>query len=347
VHTNPHRRSTIYDLSNQTGLSAGTISAILNGTWEKRRISAKTAREVIQLANAMNYVPNRQAQGLRQSASSMVGLIIPSHDSRFFAAIAQRFEQQVRQRNRCPIVVCAGRDPEREKETVRTLISYSIDSLVICGAADPDGLHDICQAVNLPHVNIDLPGTKAPSVISDNYVGGRMLAKAIIESLGGRKILPNEVHFFGGSRDASTLERVRGFEDILKEAGGKPSKKLIHLHGYGADATEKAFRDFYLRHRFIPKALLINGPSTFEGFLRFIYTDFDGQLPQIKIGCYDYDPLASFSEFKPWMVRQNLDEMVGTAFRILDENAADSAVYRIAPQIIEPGTILRSQSALT
>jgi hypothetical protein len=58
-------------------------------------------------------------------------------------------------------VVSAGRDPEKERETARTLISYAIDALVICGAADPDGVHDICSAAGLRHVNIDLPGTKA------------------------------------------------------------------------------------------------------------------------------------------------------------------------------------------
>ena len=34
------------------------------------------------------------------------------------------------------------------------------------------------------HINIDLPGTKAHSVISDNYEGARMLTEAIIRRFG-------------------------------------------------------------------------------------------------------------------------------------------------------------------
>src|SRR5258708_8435679 len=41
---NRPRTSTIYDLAELAGTSASTVSAILNGSWQSRRISEATAR---------------------------------------------------------------------------------------------------------------------------------------------------------------------------------------------------------------------------------------------------------------------------------------------------------------
>ncbi len=82
----------------------------------------------------------------------------------------------------------ASRDPEEERETAETLISYAIDELFICGATDPDGLHELCVKAALPHVNIDLPGSKAPSVTTDNFEGGKMLTLAIVEYFGSETL---------------------------------------------------------------------------------------------------------------------------------------------------------------
>ena len=130
------------------------------------------------------YTANLQARGLRSSRSGLVGLMLPVHDNRYFSSMAQTFEAHVRGRGQCPVVVSASRDPEEERRTAETLISYSIDQLFIVGATDPDGVHDVCRAAGLRHVNIDLPGSKAHSVISDNYDGARMLTEAIIDRFG-------------------------------------------------------------------------------------------------------------------------------------------------------------------
>src|SRR5690606_26076686 len=208
------KKPTIYDLSVLSGHSASTVSAVINGTWRKRRISEKTASSILKLADKHAYTANRQAQGLRSSRSGLVGLLLPLYDNRFFSAMAQAFEAQVRRRGLCPIVVSASRDPEEERATVSTLISYSIDSLFICGATDPDSLHELCNAAGLPHVNIDLPGTKVPSVTSDNHAGGHALTTAIIRQFDRADVPPLEgcdLFLVGGRDDDATRERIRGF----------------------------------------------------------------------------------------------------------------------------------------
>ena len=330
------RRHTIYDLSKKLGIHASTISVVLNGTWQKRRISADTAKLILDHADEINFMPNRQAQGLRKATSRMVGLMIPSHDSRFFASIAQAFETQVRRQLKCPIVVSAGRDAERELETARTLISYAVEALVVCGARNPDGIHDACKAVGLPHINVDLPGSKAASVVSDNFDGGTSLTDAIVSSLQRRLAEPADVHFFGGEVNAATEDRVKGFKTIIKKATGKaPPESTIHLTGYDAQSSQAAFERHFAQHGRIPAGLFINGPGNYEGFLRFA-ASVSIDPATITIGCFDFDPLASFSVFETWMIKQDADGMIIKAFELLDKPEKNPKVYYIKPELVPP-----------
>ncbi|MDI4577468.1 LacI family DNA-binding transcriptional regulator, partial [Escherichia coli] len=55
------KKITIYDLAELSGVSASAVSAILNGNWKKRRISAKLAEKVTRIAEEQGYAINRQA----------------------------------------------------------------------------------------------------------------------------------------------------------------------------------------------------------------------------------------------------------------------------------------------
>lgn len=206
------KKATIYDLSLLSGASASTVSAVLNGSWRKRRISEETADKILSLAKAQRYTTNLQARGLRSSKSGLVGLLVPVYDNRFFSSMAQTFEGQARKRGLSPMVVSGRRDPEEERRTVETLIAYSIDALFIAGVTDPDGVHQVCARAALPHVNIDLPGKFASSVISNNRHGAEILTSAILaHAAKGGSLGPDDVILFGGHDDHASRERIDGF----------------------------------------------------------------------------------------------------------------------------------------
>ncbi|TKB27280.1 MAG: LacI family transcriptional regulator, partial [Mesorhizobium sp.] len=49
------KKATIYDLSVLSGSSPSTVSAVLNGTWRKRRIKESTAETILSLAERHQY----------------------------------------------------------------------------------------------------------------------------------------------------------------------------------------------------------------------------------------------------------------------------------------------------
>jgi LacI family fructose operon transcriptional repressor len=165
------KRTTIYDLAALSGSSASAVSAVLNGNWKKRRISQQTAEKITKLAEEHGYALNMQASVLRKERSKIIGMLVPKYDNRYFGSIAEQFEGMARERGLFPIITCTRRDPELELEAARAMLSYQVDCLIATGATDPDRIADICLAAGVPTINLDLPGSNAPSVISDNYLG--------------------------------------------------------------------------------------------------------------------------------------------------------------------------------
>ncbi|MEY9559050.1 LacI family DNA-binding transcriptional regulator [Sinorhizobium fredii] len=335
------KKATIYDLSVLSGSSPSTVSAVLNGTWRKRRIKESTAELIRNLAETHQYTANRQARGLRSSRSGLVGLLLPVHDNRYFSSLAQTFEAHVRNKGQCPIVVSASRDPEEERRTAETLISYSIDELFICGATDPDGVHEVCEAAGLKHINIDLPGTKVPSVISDNFEGGRLLTEAIIRHFpADRPLRPTDLYLFGGRNDHASHERIRGFRAVKKAMLGDDPDECIQPTGYAANNARKAFEAFYARHGKLPRGLFVNSSINFEGLLRFMAEHPHDNFTDLVVGCYDYDPFASFLPFPVIMIRQNVEGMIAKAFEVIEQPRAAPRIYLVEPELVPPRTAL-------
>ena len=331
------KKSTIYDLAALAAVSASTVSAVLSGNWKERRIAEATALKVQQLAAAEKYSINRQASGLRKSRSGLIGMIIPMHDNRFFSGMSQVFERLARERRWYPIVVSTLRDPALELETVHTLITYRIEYLVVAGATDPDSVSELCASHGVAHVNVDLPGTRATSVISDNYWGAQQLARALSDrSKPVRAARRNKPYFIGGiASDYATRRRIDGFVDVVRSRFTRFEARQIDACGYAGERAEAALAALYRDLGGLPRALFVNSTIALEGVVRFLKTLPAEELGGCAFGCYDWDPFASVLSFPLLMVRQNVEGLLGEAFRIIDSKSfADKRIIEIKPELL-------------
>lgn len=332
----PKNKSTIYDLARLANVSATTVSAVLSDNWRARRIGEGTAQRVLALAAQHSFSVNRQASGLRTSRSGLIGIIIPLHDNRFFSGMAQTFEKLARQRHLYPIVVSTLRDVKLEFETVRTLISYRVECLIVAGATDPDSISDVCRSHGIVHVNVDLPGTKTTSVISDNYWGAQQLTSALIaKSKPQRSAARNRPYFVGGlATDHATQRRMQGFSDEVRAKLGELRPEQVNACGYEPDLAEAHVAALYRRLKGLPCALFVNSTIALEGVVRFLKALPPGELEACTFGCYDWDPFAGMLAFPLMMVRQNVDGLMEQAFAVLDAGEPKE------PRVIEIRPIL-------
>lgn len=221
------KKITIYDLAELSGVSASAVSAILNGNWKKRRISAKLAEKVTRIAEEQGYAINRQASMLRSKKSHVIGMIIPKYDNRYFGSIAERFEEMARERGLLPIITCTRRRPELEIEAVKAMLSWQVDWVVATGATNPDKISALCQQAGVPTVNLDLPGSLSPSVISDNYGGAKALTHKILANSARRRGELAPLTFIGGAAATITPASVYAASTMRIASWGLACRRRI------------------------------------------------------------------------------------------------------------------------
>ena len=333
------RKRTIYDVADRAGASASTVSAVLSGSWQDRRISADTARRVHLAAAELSYSPNLQARGLRQARSGLVGMILPEHENRFFAQLAQAFSAQTRARGLLPAIISTRRDPAEEARSVDDLLSYASDALVVAGASDPAAISLLCRQAGLRHVFVDQPCEGAPSVVTDNAGGARVLTEALLEAAARRGVAPagsRAVLIGGDARLPATAARIAGFGAALRAAGAADGPAQVVACGYAPADTQKALLDLRDRLGRLPDALLVNSITAFEGALPVLSALPEDEVAACAIGCFDYSPFLTSLRFPVWMVRQRSEALMRAAFDALDTGDAVGTLQLVPAELMVP-----------
>ncbi len=326
------RKSTIYDIAVAADASPTTVSLVLNDSWQRYRIKQETATRILTCAESLGYAVNLKARGLRLSQSGLAGMILPHYRNRFFAGLAEAFEANARSRGLCPIVVSAHRNPNNEVSVTETLLAQQVEFLFFSGVYNPDPLNDMCRAAGVRCVNIDLPGSRAPSVVSDSRGGARDLSRVMIDKLLAREADISDIFFFGGTaNDDATHNRLLGFKDALAEHGIAPGRHAIDCCGYPPSDAALSLANRYAQLGRLPAGLFVNGVTALEGALRFTSTLPPSELQSVVVGTFDWDPFGAHLPFDVTMVRQDVEVMMSEGFALLDAYNVDFSPLVVVP----------------
>lgn len=69
-------KTTLRDVAQVAGVSAMTVSSVLNGTGRNVRVSEETAKRIREVARQLKYSPNRFATGFRSGKTRTVGVVL-------------------------------------------------------------------------------------------------------------------------------------------------------------------------------------------------------------------------------------------------------------------------------
>jgi len=309
------RKSTIYDIGLAAEASPTTVSLVLSGSWQRYRIKQETATRILDCAERLGYAVNLKAR------SGLAGLIVPHYRNRFFAGLAEAFEAAARGQGLCPIVASTHRHPDNELKVTETLLSHQVEFLFVAGVRNPDPLNELCQAAGVRCVNIDLPGSKAPSVVSDNRGGARRLTEVIIEKLAAQGLDAVDFFFLGGEADDdATRNRLLGFRDALAASGIALGEGAIDCCGYPPSNAARSLAAKFAELGRLPSGMFLNGVTALEGALRFTSTLPASDLEEVAVASFDWDPFAAHLPFDLTMMRQNVEILISEAFALLDSD---------------------------
>ncbi len=207
---------TIRDVAKEAGVSAATVSRVINNT---SNVDLRKKEKVMQAIKKLGYKPNEVARSLSNKKSNNIGLLLPNITNPFFNQITEAVENTA---NECgyKIILCNTHDdPLREREYIDSLIFSQCDGFIVI--SDSAVLDEFTLKYDIPAVALDRyvshdqrRSLKYPIVTTDNYAGGRLAASHLLECGCARM-----AHI--GRPEGSKLAelRARGFGDVLKENG--------------------------------------------------------------------------------------------------------------------------------
>lgn len=196
--------ATIKDVAKKVGVTPTTVSRVLNN---RGYISDKTRKAVYKAMEELNYQPNEIARSLTKKDTNCIGIILPSIRHPFFSAVLDSLEYYAAQRG-YKIMVCNSQEnQEKEKEYLEMLDSNRVSGIIFCSRS---GEIEGNLAMSRPVIAFEREvSDQVPAVLCDNYQGGVLATKRLIEggsrhliALGGAK----EVHLPADTRCEAFLK---------------------------------------------------------------------------------------------------------------------------------------------
>lgn len=206
---------TIKDIAREVGVSASTVSRVLNGKSAQNKKLIKLVKET---ALALNYSVNTAAAGLRTNKTKLVGIIVPQINNDFFAEVLSGVEE-VLEANGYNLLICQSNESaDKERKLVRSLIACNVEGILISSCIDDpnEEVADSALTVGKKVVLFDrVPAsTKLPYVTIQDYDGAFQVTKHVLSQ--GRK----NILYHGMNKElTNNAERLRGVRDALIQAG--------------------------------------------------------------------------------------------------------------------------------
>lgn len=252
----PERRPTLADVAREVGVSAKTVSRVLNGTGAA---APDTRRRVLQAVEELGFQLNPMARSMRTgNPDTTIGLVIPDLGNPFFGAVAGGIEDAVRSRGLTLLMGSSNDDPEREIALIQAFLARRVSALIVVPSVGADhSFLTVQQAAHLPLVFLDRPasGLTADAVVSSNRAGTHRGVAHLIEA-GHRRIA-----FVGDSPGHlyTRRERLAGYRSALAEAGIAADPALIESAHEPATAARAVARLLALPD---PPTALLSGNNT-------------------------------------------------------------------------------------
>lgn len=204
---------TIYDIAKRAGVSASTVSRVINN---KPGIKLETRQKVQNLLREYNYTPDENARGLVNKATKLIGILIPDIRNDHHSDLAYVVEKKLREQGYCSIILNAGYEYEMMTENIQILEKRKVDGIILVGSAFQN------QVVKK---ELTKRMSQKPIVLVNGYLELSNLSSILIDERNGIKNLVNllylkgkrHIGFIGNLSTPSNYEKFYGYQEGIKE----------------------------------------------------------------------------------------------------------------------------------
>ena len=208
---------TIYDIAKEAGVSASTVSRVMNN---KPGIKEETRERVMAVVEKYNFAPDETARGLVRQATKTIGLLIADVRITNYMMGVHAIIKTMAEQGYCCIVLDTGMDGDTRAEYVKILSQRKVEGAILVGegyrcAEVEDAIRTYLDNVPVVIVSgvIDLPNVY--SVFCDERGGTELCFDFVFEK--GYK----HPAYIGCGSKYDNEQRLAGMADsVAKNAPG-------------------------------------------------------------------------------------------------------------------------------
>lgn len=201
-------------IAENLNVAKSTVSLVLNGRGDERRIRKETQERIIKFAKEHNYKADRLARSLSIGKTYTIGLIVPNIADTFFAQIARSIEKEAEKFGYNVLFSSTGESPKKESAIIQTMLDRKTDGLIIISSQPESKEIQQLKKKNYPFVLIDRknPGIETNFVGLENLAGIASAVDLLVKN--NRK----RIGFISLKLELETIyERERGYLQSLKK----------------------------------------------------------------------------------------------------------------------------------
>jgi len=310
---------TIKDIAKHLDISPSTVSRALR---DHPDISSETKKQVLALANKLDYHPNSIAQSLKSMQTKTIGVIVPEIRHHFFSSALTGIEDVAYKAGYIIIVCKSNEDHEREVVNTRALVSNHVAGLIVSISQSTENSEHFkaLHKRGIPIVFFDrvCEDVDASKVVVDDREGAFSAVEYLIKS--GYK----RIAYIAGPKHLSiSKERFTGYSLALKKYNVPFKKEYVTYGGLNEEDGIQGFQKL-LQLKELPDAIFaVNDPVAIGVFTEMKKNNLK-ILDDIALVGFSDNPISSLIDPPLTTVAQPAYEMGTTAAKLLLEEIGNS-----------------------
>ena len=228
---------TIYDISNQAGVSIATVSRVLNGN---DNVKESTRKKVLDIIEKNGYAPNAFARGMGLHSLKTIGILCADSSDIFLAKAVYYLEQELQANGYESLLCCTGYNLDVKREYLNLILSKKVDSVILVGSnfigvtdAENEYIKEASEQVPVMLLNASFDHNNVYSTLCDDYSTMYNATEKMIDS-GVSDIL-----YLYNSESYSGQKKRKGFLDAIEKLDSKKNKELVYKYEGDIYKTEE------------------------------------------------------------------------------------------------------------
>jgi len=301
-------------IAREVGVSAATVSLVLNGKNKNGRVSMEVSRKILDKAAELNYVPNSLAKGLKMGNSKSIGLIVADISNVFFGTLALHIQNYAEKEGYTVIIGNTNEDLIEMHKMITFLNSRQVDGLIITPAEGGELLTKALIENKKPLVLVDrsFPELDVASVLINNFEICYKSTKQLIS-----KGCKNPAFISYRQDQYHTNERKRGFVEAVRDASLYKDENIkeVNYHTLEAD-IDKSITQLLGKKEKIDAIFFATNSISVAGIKSLFNHDIIVQK-DIQVMCFDESEGIVLFPFRIPYIKQPIEEIAKKALKLL------------------------------